>query len=282
MGQQRYELRYQAIFSGAAEGQTTVYVPFPPDNAAQTVERFELSSELPGGRLVSWSLEREAEYGNRFIRAIVENAPGEGELIFHYVITRRELSNPLTSPPPAALASKPSVRLLQPDRLVPLGEPIASLARETVSRATTADARIKAIYEKTVGLMRYDKTGTGWGQGNVVFACDEKRGNCTDFHSMIIGMARASGVAGRFEIGVSLPVDKTEGEVAGYHCWAYLFHPRRGWVPMDASEGWKQERRYKDYYRRGATRTTTWGASARTASPFPSAVISSSGSRASR
>ena len=36
--------------------------------------------------------------------------------------------------------------------------------------------------------MRYDKTGTGWGHGDVLYACDAKKGNCTDFHSLFIAM----------------------------------------------------------------------------------------------
>jgi transglutaminase-like putative cysteine protease len=42
--------------------------------------------------------------------------------------------------------------------------------------------------------MRYDKTGTGWGRGDVLYACDAKKGNCTDFHSLFIAMARSQGI----------------------------------------------------------------------------------------
>jgi transglutaminase-like putative cysteine protease len=96
--------------------------------------------------------------------------------------------------------------------------------------------------------MRYDKSGTGWGNGDVQWACEAKRGNCTDFHAVVIGMARASGMAARFEIGFPLPNDRAAGEIPGYHCWAFLFHRQRGWVPVDASEGWKNQGQYKDYY----------------------------------
>ncbi len=65
---------------------------------------------------------------------------------------------------------------------------------------------------------------------------------------MIIGMARASGVPAKFEIGFPIPNDAAEGEVAGYHCWAYAFSTGRGWIPLDASEGWKNNHKYEDYY----------------------------------
>ncbi len=68
--------------------------------------------------------------------------------------------------------------------------------------------------------MRYEKTGTGWGRGDVLYACDAKKGNCTDFHSLFIAMARSQGIPAKFEIGFPLPADKNSGEIAGYHCWA--------------------------------------------------------------
>jgi hypothetical protein len=87
--------------------------------------------------------------------------------------------------------------------------------------------------------MRYDKTGEGWGRGDAVWACTSKRGNCTDFHSLFIGMMRSSGIPARFEIGFPLPEGKTEGDIAGYHCWAEFYLDGIGWVPVDVSEAWK-------------------------------------------
>jgi transglutaminase-like putative cysteine protease len=87
--------------------------------------------------------------------------------------------------------------------------------------------------------MRYDKSGEGWGRGDAVWACTSKRGNCTDFHSLFIGMMRSSGIPARFEIGFPLPEGKTEGDIPGYHCWAQFHLAGVGWVPVDASEAWK-------------------------------------------
>ena len=35
-------------------------------------------------------------------------------------------------------------------------------------------------------MMRYDKSGIGWGRGDALYACDAKRGNCTDFHALLM------------------------------------------------------------------------------------------------
>ena len=96
-------------------------------------------------------------------------------------------------------------------------------------------------------MMSYDKSGTGWGRGDALYACDAKRGNCTDFHALVIGMARSVGIPARFAIGVSLPESRGSGEIPGYHCWAELYIRDRGWVPVDASEGSKNPPK-RDYF----------------------------------
>jgi transglutaminase-like putative cysteine protease len=107
--------------------------------------------------------------------------------------------------------------------------------------------KARAIYDYVFDTMRYDKTGTGWGHGDVLWACDSKRGNCTDFHSLFIAMARSQGIPARFEIGFPLPADKRSSEIAGYHCWAEFFDPQNGWIPVDISEAWKHPVK-KDYF----------------------------------
>jgi transglutaminase-like putative cysteine protease len=107
--------------------------------------------------------------------------------------------------------------------------------------------KARAIYDYVFTTMRYDKTGTGWGRGDVLYACDAKKGNCTDFHSLFIAMARSQGIPARFEIGFPLPPDKRSSEIAGYHCWAEFFDPQHGWIPVDISEAWKHPEK-KDYF----------------------------------
>jgi transglutaminase-like putative cysteine protease len=94
--------------------------------------------------------------------------------------------------------------------------------------------------------MRYDKSGQGWGRGDEMWACASKRGNCTDFHSVVIGMMRSSGIPARFEIGFPLPEDKNQGVIAGYHCWVE-FYLNGEWIPVDASEASQYPAR-RDYY----------------------------------
>ena len=71
--------------------------------------------------------------------------------------------------------------------------------------------------------MRYDKSGTGWGHGDVLYACDAKKGNCTAFHSLFIAMAstKASRRASRLDFLYRLTrtapklLDTTAGPISG-------------------------------------------------------------------
>ena len=130
---------------------------------------------------------------------------------------------------------------LKPDRLVPLDPQIRTWAREVVetAHAHTDLEMVRAIYDHVVATVKYDKTGKGWGHGDIYYACDARRGNCTDFHAIVIGYARALGIPARFAIGLPLPTDRGAGKIAGYHCWAEVYAKGIGWIPIDASEAAK-------------------------------------------
>jgi transglutaminase-like putative cysteine protease len=136
---------------------------------------------------------------------------------------------------------------LQPDLLVPVtGLPADLAAKVTQEKAHPIDMA-RAIYDYVFTTMRYDKTGTGWGHGDVLYACDAMKGNCTDFHSLFIAMARSQGIPARFEIGFPIPPDKHSAEIAGYHCWSDFYIDGKGWIPVDISEAWKHPER-RDYF----------------------------------
>ena len=69
-----------------------------------------------------------------------------------------------------------------------------------------------------------------------MYACDIRTGNCTDFHSYFIALARSVDIPARFSIGAGIPSSRNEGGVDGYHCWAE-FYAEGKWWPVDISEG---------------------------------------------
>lgn len=169
-----------------------------------------------------------------------------------YKVTRREYSkgdfaelmryNNDPSRPPATLA-----RFLRPDRLIPINGKLKALSDENTQGKQGTVEKAHALYDYVFKTMRYDKLGTGWGRGDAVWACDAKHGNCTDFHSVFIAMARAAGIPAKFEIGFPLPENVREGPIPGYHCWAEFYVDGPGWVPVDISEAWKNPAKH-DYF----------------------------------
>jgi transglutaminase-like putative cysteine protease len=97
--------------------------------------------------------------------------------------------------------------------------------------------------------MSYAKPeGLPWGRGDSEWACDARVGNCTDFHSYFMGLARSKGLAARFEMGFPVPGGpEREAKVGGYHCWAYVWIEGHGWLPVDISEADKHPEK-SDYF----------------------------------
>jgi transglutaminase-like putative cysteine protease len=65
----------------------------------------------------------------------------------------------------------------------------------------------RAIYDYIIDNMRYAKNEK-YGTGDAVYACDSKTGNCTEFHSLFISLARTANIPSRFAIGAGIPSDR--------------------------------------------------------------------------
>jgi len=125
---------------------------------------------------------------------------------------------------------------LDGELMVPINEDFRSIGNEVVAGKTGDLVRARALYDHVIDRMSYKKVGDGWGQGDAVFACDSRTGNCTDFHSYFIALSRAVGIPARFAVGASIPSARNEGGISGYHCWAE-FYAEGKWWPVDISEG---------------------------------------------
>src|SRR5919109_861996 len=223
-----------------------IWIPLPQSDQYQTIS--DLKIEAP----FTYTRHRDPEYGNEYLYLQVPapqvSQPADVRVSFE--ATRHEHRVALDAPAKAAtsrLVSPDLKRFLQPDRLVPLQGTIAELSVQQTHGLQDSLVKARAIYNYVLATMRYDKSGTGWGNGDAIWACTAKRGNCTDFHSLFIGMMRAAGIPARFEIGFPLPTDLHDGTIPGYHCWAEFYVEPYGWIPVDASEAWKHPDK-KDYF----------------------------------
>lgn len=207
-----------------------IWIPLAHSGEFQTVKIVSQKGDLPLRQT------RESEYGNKMLYAETAKADKD-EYNFEviYDVVRRQ-----SSPHAEALTVSARQRFLSSDRLVPITGLPAELAARQVAEVHSGNyEKGRAIYEYVLANMRYDKSGTGWGHGDTLYACSAKHGNCTDFHSLFISMARSQQIPARFEIGFPIPEDKHAGEIAGYHCWADFYTKDRGWTPVDISEAWK-------------------------------------------
>jgi transglutaminase-like putative cysteine protease len=219
-----------------------VWVPLPSDGPYQAVADVKVSAPVP------FTLEMDS-FGNRIAHFVLDRPEQFGkdlEVKATYRVTRREAVAPAAgsvkaAEPPGAAA------FLKPNRLVPLTPRVKELARTLAAGKTDAVSKARAFYDYLVENGTYDKTAPGWGKGDSERFCDVKKGNCTDFHSAFMALARAEGIPVRFSIGFPLTAEK-EGSVPGYHCWAEFWAPGRGWVPIDASDAAKTKEPVKKAY----------------------------------
>ena len=222
------------------------WIPVPPSNAHQTLHSFRVHGERP------YTIGIEPEYGNRFLRFDLSDvARQDGEeptvtVTFH--VTRERYGQSATTRELDPVDKKMLARFLAADRLIPIDGKIAEEAKRVAGDETEPLPRARLLYDNVVATLDYDKSGTGWGLGDAVYACDVRKGNCTDFHSLFIGQARALEIPARFIMGFPLPEDAKEGVIKGYHCWAEFYVEGRGWLPIDASEASRDPEKKETFF----------------------------------
>lgn len=218
------------------------WLPVPQSDTHQTVNGYKLLGDFFHKEV------SEGEYNNRFIRVDLSPAAGDSaEFTVVYNVTRLRVGDSNFS----MEDNTPEMirRFLAPDAMIPLTGRIAAEAREVVGDETDPLTQARMLYDNIVETVTYNKPPGGLhGRGDALFACDERYGNCTDFHSLFIGEARSLGIPARFHMGVPFPMDKSEGDIGGYHCWAEFWVDEYGWIPIDASEANKNKARTDELF----------------------------------
>jgi transglutaminase-like putative cysteine protease len=229
--ERHFSFEYKATVPATTAAKTfRLWVPIPHDDEYQRIANLRIDSTS------AYKVATD-ELGNRIV-SIESSTPPSIKVTFD--CARKEHLAPAPTGA-ASLSDADLSRWLKPDRMVPLDDTIRKWAREVVTAAGahTDLEMARAIYNHVVATVKYDKTGKGWGRGDIYYACDARRGNCTDFHAIFIGYARAMGIPARFSIGFPIPSERGHGAIAGYHCWAEFYAQGIGWIPIDASEAAK-------------------------------------------
>ena len=237
----QFEFDYGADILGLPDkASVRIWFPVAETNPQQTVEM--MNSDVPG----ELKLHRDEKYQNQigYLEKQLDS-PGVGTLHFEikYKISRSEAA---TDESELSLTNKQKQLFLSANAMVPVeGKPQSLLAEKQVPGDPMEAGLL--LYDIVEKHMTYDKSKPGYGKGDAVWACDSQTGNCTDFHSLFISLARSQQIPAKFEIGFPIPADKPEGQVGGYHCWAWFHVNGIGWAPVDISEADKNPE-LRDYY----------------------------------
>lgn len=229
-GNDRFEFTYRVKLP-ALSNSAKLWVPAAKSDSFQKVKTGKIDGLRP--KEIS-----ERTHGNKILFSQLQPTDSGKVLHINYTVMRREKN--------AYAAEDDVARYLRPERLVPTNETFRTLALNATKGKSTALQQARALYDHTLERMKYDKSGTGWGRGDAKYACDVRTGNCTDFHAYFIALARSIGIPARFAIGFTIPADKSDGVISGYHCWAECLADGK-WVPVDISEADKFPE-LADYY----------------------------------
>ena len=220
-GNDQFEFRYEVTLPQMQES-ARMWIPVPRSDNYQKIEMLSLTTP------VEHQILKEERFGNTilFMELNPEHSGKKIELL--YLVEREEKQ-------PYQDNSSPS-RYLNATALMPVGERFEVLADSIIgdkgNTGTLMQAR--ALYDYIIDNMRYMKFGD-YGKGDSVYACDALTGNCTEFHSLFISLARSADIPARFAIGAAIPSDRDNGGIDGYHCWAE-FYAEGKWWPIDISE----------------------------------------------
>lgn len=220
-GEDSFEFRYEVTLPEMAES-AKMWIPVPQSDRFQTVELTSLKAPVEHQML------KEKTYGNTILYMELSPKQSGKKVELVYDVKRKEKK-------PYSENSSPT-RYLEPSLLMPVGDRFQVLADSIIgqknSESTIMQAR--ALYDYVIESMRYIKAGK-YGTGDAVYACDALTGNCTEFHSLFISLARSAGIPARFAVGAAIPSERDEGGIDGYHCWAE-FYAEGKWWPVDISE----------------------------------------------
>ncbi|MDX1764863.1 MAG: transglutaminase-like domain-containing protein [bacterium] len=225
-GKDEFEFRYLATVP-ELNAPARMWLPYPTSDRFQTVKA--ISVKTPGkSRTLT-----DSKYGNKILFLELDESDGGKAIDMRFQVNRLEKAAYVEED------GDPS-KHLDPERLVPATALFSSIAKDVVKGKSGDLVRARAIYDHVIDRMSYKKYGEGWGKGDAVFACDARRGNCTDFHAYFMALARASNIPARFAIGAGIPSSRDDGGVSGYHCWVE-FYAEGKWWPIDISEADKYE-----------------------------------------
>jgi transglutaminase-like putative cysteine protease len=220
-GQDAFTFQYEATLPEMDQA-AEIWIPVARSDRFQTVQLRSL--EAPA----EYRMLEEPEFGNQVLYMELSPEHSGAKIALTYDVRRLEKMPYREDVAPGDY--------LGASLLMPTGDRFQILADSIIGarQATGTLMQARALYDYVIDNMRYAKWEK-YGTGDAVYACDALTGNCTEFHSLFISLARSAGIPSRFAVGASIPSERDEGGIDGYHCWAE-FYAEGKWWPIDISE----------------------------------------------
>jgi len=266
--ERNFEFNYKVSLQANSGQNMKVWIPIPQSNEIQNISKLTIDTDIP------YSIKTEEQHGNTYLYADLKEGLAQAtDINIHFNVIRKQRGA-------AKFGELDANQYLKANRLVPVGGRFDSIAKAK----HFSPENMKAVYDFVLNEMYYGKPKTQsskdhyyaslpttikkgiskdsvvslylnttkiageftFGNGNSNYACDISVGNCTDFHSYFMSLARSMQVPARFHIGFSIPEGK-EGKIGGYHCWAD-YYQNKTWFPVDISEADKAPEKAEFYF----------------------------------
>lgn len=263
-----FEFNYKVSLQANPEKNMKVWIPIPQSNEVQTISKLSIDTDI------AYEIKTEEQHGNQYFYAELNEGLAQAKNInIHFQVTRKQRGTVKFN------GTDPN-QYLKKNRLVPVGNRFDSIAKAN----SLSPDNMHTVYDFVLNEMYYGKPKAQdpsdhyyaslptnikkgiskdsvvnlylnttkmageftFGNGNSNYACDISVGNCTDFHSYFMSLARSMKVPARFHIGFSIP-EGQEGKIGGYHCWADFYQDNK-WFPVDISEADKADEKAEFYY----------------------------------
>lgn len=266
--ERNFEFNYKVSLQANSGKNMKVWIPIPQSNEVQTISELKIDTDI------AYEIKTENQHGNTYFYTDLKDGLAQTtDINIHFTVKRMQRAN-------AKFKDTDPNLYLTANRLVPIGERFDSI----VNANHFSPDNMKSVYDFVLNEMYYGKPKAQnpsdhyyaslptsikkgiskdsvvslylnttkiageftFGNGNSNYACDISVGNCTDFHSYFMSLARSMKVPSRFHIGFSIP-EGQNGKIGGYHCWAD-FNQNNEWFPVDISEADKAPEKAEFYY----------------------------------
>src|SRR3989338_3085171 len=156
-----------------------IWIPMPANDAYQQSELIRV--EAPWKHQVT----QDPDFGNSLVFIETTRIPKEAaqvQVVYRVKRVEQKGFNRNVREPLNPIHAKPR-------GLVVVNSAIKKMARDAVADLKDPLERARALYHYVLSRMDYDTTGTGWGFRDTLYACEARKGNCTDFHSLFMSLA---------------------------------------------------------------------------------------------